>query len=148
VAANPMITIRRAVISVILAGCFALMVFGFTQVRPTNTPPTFKNAAVKGVSPNPGDLVLRQSPVSITLMPGYTLAYDTVEGLAISTDGERVGIPQDELQIVGNQYAFLPAPGRQFSELPVGRVCVVVQIKQAVNPGDPGQPFSWCFQTH
>lgn len=124
------------------------MAYGFTQVRPTNTPVVFKNSAVKQVSPEPSAQVLRQTSVSITLAPDYTLAYDTTEGLAISTDGERVGIPQDELQIVGNQYSFLPAAGRQFSELPAGRVCVVVEIKLAANSGDPGQPFSWCFQTH
>ena len=32
-----MITSRRAVISLILAGCAALMVWGFTLVRPTHT---------------------------------------------------------------------------------------------------------------
>ena len=39
-----MITVRRVVISVILSACAALMVFGFTQVRPTKTPLIFKNS--------------------------------------------------------------------------------------------------------
>ena len=143
-----MITTRRAVISIILAGCAALMVWGFTLVRPAKTPVVFRNSAVKAVSPAPGDLVLRQSSLSVTLAPGYTLAYDTAEGFSVSSGGETVGIPQDELQIVGNQYVFLPAPGRQYSELPVGRVCAVAQIRMGTDPADPGSPFSWCFQTH
>jgi hypothetical protein len=144
------ITVRRAVISVILAACAALMVYGFTQVRPTHTPVIFKNSAVVSVSPEPGDLVLRQSMVGITLAQGYALAYENAEGLEIGVDGSSVGIPQDELQFLPgqNQYSFSPAPGRQFSELPVGRVCVKTLIRRAANVADPGQVFSWCFQTH
>jgi hypothetical protein len=144
------ITARRAVISVILAACAALMVYGFTQVRPTKTPVIFKNSAVVSVVPAPGDLVLRQSMVGITLAQGYTLAYENVEGFEIGVNGSSVGIPQDELQILPgqNQYSFSPAPGRQFSELPVGRVCVTTTIRRAANVADAGQTFSWCFQTH
>lgn len=145
-----MITARRAVISLILAGCAALMVWGFTLVRPTNTPVIFKNSAVVRVSPEPGALVLRQSSVSVTLAPDFNLATDNVDGMAIAANGATVGIPVDELQILPgqNQYSFAPGPGRQFSELPVGRVCAVVQIQRAATPGTPPTPFSWCFQTH
>ncbi|MDQ6616742.1 MAG: hypothetical protein M3083_18850 [Actinomycetota bacterium] len=145
-----MITARRAVISIILAGCAALMVWGFTLVRPTHTPPIFRNSAVKTVSPEPGNLVLRQDRVSVTLAQGYTLASDSADGLSIETNGAIIGIPQDEVQVLPgqNQYSFAPGVGRQFSELPVGRVCAIIQIKKAANPGDPGDPFKWCFQTH
>jgi hypothetical protein len=144
------ITVRRAVISVILAACAALMVVGFTQVRPTKTPLIFKNSAVVRVAPEPGDLVLRQSMVTITLAQGYTLAYENEQGFEIGVNGSSVGIPQDELQILPgqNQYSFSPGPGRQFAELPVGRVCVTSIIRRAVAVADPGQKFSWCFQTH
>jgi hypothetical protein len=144
------ITKRRVVISVLLAGCFALLVVSFTLVRPTNTVASLSDHRVVTVSPNPGDLVLRQSSVGVTLATGYTLAYDVDNGLAIGVNGSVVGIPLDELQILPgqNQYSFLPGPGRQFSELPVGRVCVKVLIRRSISLGDPGTPFSWCFQTH
>ena len=95
-----MITARRAVISLILAGCAALMVWGFTLVRPTNTPVVFRNSAVVGVSPDPGALVLRQSSVSVTLASGFNLATDNIDGMAISVNGATVGIPEDEVQIL------------------------------------------------
>jgi hypothetical protein len=144
------ITKRRVIISVILAFCAALLVLSFTLVRPTNTVASLSDHRVVAVTPQPGDLVLRQSSVGVTLATGYTLAYDTENGLAIGVNGSVVGIPLDELQILPgqNQYSFAPAPGRQFSELPVGRVCVKVLIRSNLNTGDPGTPFSWCFQTH
>ncbi len=144
-----MVTRRRIVISLILAGCFAIMVYGFTQVRPTNTVAALSDHRVVSVSPQPGALVLRQSGVGVTLATGYTLAYDVENGLAIGVNGAVVGIPQDELQILPgqNQFAFAPAVGRQFSELPVGRICVKVLIRRTISLGDPGTPFSWCFQT-
>lgn len=145
-----MITARRAVISLILAACAALMVWGFTLVRPTHTPVIFKNSAVVAVNPEPGTLVLRQSSVSVTLASGFNLATDNVDGMSISVNGSTVGVPEDEIQILPgqNQYSFAPAPGRQFSELPEGRVCAVLQIQRASSPGTPPTPFSWCFQTH
>jgi hypothetical protein len=143
------ITRRQAVVSVILAGCAALMVFGFTQVRPTNTVANLSDHRVVSVTPQPGTLVLRQSSVGVQLATGYTLAYDVDNGLAIGVSGSTVGIPLDELQILPgqNQFSFAPASGRQFAELPVGRVCVKVLIRRTVSLGDPGTPFSWCFQT-
>jgi hypothetical protein len=145
-----MITARRAVISVILAAAAALMVFGFTQVRPTNSPVIFKNSAVVAVSPGVGTSALRQSGVSVTLAAGYGLAYADTEGMSISANhSAAVGIPQDELQIFPgqNQYTYAPGPGRTFSELPSGNVCVSLLIIRSANLTEPGQPFSWCFVT-
>lgn len=144
-----MITKRRLVLSVILAGALVLFVWGFTLVRPTDTPVIFKNSAVVTVSPAPASLVLRQTSVAITLAPGFTLATANDDGLAISSDGATTGIPLDEIQILPgqNEYTFLPGAGQQVSELPVGRVCAVAQIERASQPNVPPTPFSWCFQT-
>ena len=144
-----MITKRRLVISVILAATLAIFVFSFTLVRPANTPIIFKNSAVVRVSPQLGSLVLRQSSVAITLAAGYSLATTSSDGLAIVSNGATTGIPQDELQIQPgqNEFTFAPGAGRQFSELPVGRVCAVAQIAKSTQPDLPPTPFSWCFQT-
>ena len=144
-----MITARRAVISLILAGCIALLVLSFTLVRPTHTPIVYKNSAVVRVFPEEGTSTLRQANVSVILASGYTLATQNTEGMSFAISGARVGIPQDEIQILPgqNQYSFSPGPGRQFSELPPGRVCVVLQIVHRVNINETPQQFSWCFLT-
>jgi hypothetical protein len=140
------ITVRRAVISVILAACFSLLFFSFTQVRPTHTAPTYNNPAVTTVTPAPGDAVLRQSGVEVTLKAGFALAYDNSLGMAIGG----VGIPQDQLVIIPglNQYFFTPGDGKQLAELPASRVCVGLLISRTASPADPPSRFSWCFQTH
>jgi len=145
-----MITSRRALISLILASCAALMVWGFTLVRPTHTAVVYRNSAIVKVFPEDGTSTLRQSNVSVILASGYTLAYETTEGMKISVNHATVyAIPQDELQILTgqNQYSFTPGPGRQLSELPAGQICVVLQVTRDNNLTDPGTPFSWCFQT-
>ncbi|HEX3426638.1 MAG TPA: hypothetical protein VHT30_10940 [Acidimicrobiales bacterium] len=144
-----MITRRRVVVSLILATCFALFIWSFSLVRPTNTPVVFKNSAVKAVSPTVGALVLRESSVAITLAPGYNLASQNIDGLSISADGAATGIPTDEIQITPaqNQYSFLPTGGSVLSELPVGRVCAIAEILSTNNPSGAPQSFSWCFQT-
>jgi hypothetical protein len=143
------ITRRRLIISVVLAGALAIFVYSFTLVRPTDTPVIFKNSAVVRVSPVPAALVLRQSSIGITLSTGYSLATAAVDGLAISFNGSTTGIPLDQLQIQPgqNEYTFSPGSGRQFSELPVGRVCAIAQIQKTNQPEIPPTPFSWCFQT-
>lgn len=144
-----MITPRRIVVSVLLAGAIALLLYSFTLVRPTSTPVVFKNAAVKAVSPTVGALVLRETAVGITLGPGYSLASQVTDGLSIQSDGATTGIPQDQIQITPGQnlYTFLPSAGQAVAELPVGRVCVIAEIEQVSNPNAAPQQFSWCFQT-
>jgi hypothetical protein len=143
------ITARRLVISVILAGCVGLLLWSFTLVRPTTTAPVYKNSAVKAVSPTQGSLVLRESSVTITLAPGYTLAMQNADGMSIGSEGSTIGIPQDQIQVVStlNSYTFLPAAGQVLSELPVGRVCAIAQILSTTIPDALPQSFSWCFQT-
>jgi hypothetical protein len=143
------ITRRRLVISVILAGTLALFIYSFSITRPASTPIIFKNSAVVTVSPLPAALVLRESSIGITLSQGYALATANVDGLSISTNGATTGIPLDQLQIQPgqNEFTFAPAPGRQFSELPVGRVCAVAEIEKTAEPNLPPSSFSWCFQT-
>jgi hypothetical protein len=145
-----MITPRRAVVSLVLAFAVALMVYGFTQVRPTNTAVVIRNSSVLGEYPPDGASALRQSMVSVQLAAGYTLAYANSEGLSISVNrGAPVGIPQDELQFNAgsNQYTFSPQPGHTLTELPAGHVCVNIRITRSTNLSDPGQSFGWCFIT-
>ena len=141
-----MITRRRLVISFILAGAVAVLVFGFTLVRPTDQAVLYTDPAVRVLYPKPGDLVLRETRVGATLSQADTLAYGTTNGMAIN----KIGVPQDQLDVIAglNQYFFYPGAGKEITELPVGRVCVDLRIRRVVDLNDAGRPFSWCFQTH
>jgi hypothetical protein len=146
------ITTRRVVISLILAGSLTLFVWSFTRVRPTTSSETFSNRAVVGVSPNPGNLVLRQSSVAVTLAKGFSLDYTDTEGLAIGVPGSSTPVPQDQLQIAPadpgqTTYTFAPGSGQTISELPAGRVCVDIVIQQTNNVAAVSTPFNWCFST-
>lgn len=145
-----MITRRRIVVSVALAFAAAIMFYSFSQVRPENTPVIYKNSAVVGVSPAEGATsVLRQSSVSVTLASGYQLDQQKTNGMSISVAGSTTGIPEDQIQYIAaeNQYTYQPESGSTFSELPLGRVCVVLAIDRTANPNLGDTSFSWCFPT-
>lgn len=145
-----MITRRRVVVSLLLALAAAIMVYGFNGVRNTDTPVVYPNKAILGVSPAVGATsVLRQSSVAVTLAQGYALAQQNTFGMSISVDGGTTGIPQDEIQLTPaeNQYTFDPGSGKALSELPLGRVCVVLAIAKTANPELAPSSYSWCFPT-
>jgi hypothetical protein len=143
------ITKRRVVISVILAATLSVFVYSFSLTRSENAPVVFKNSAVVAVSPEPAALVLRQSSISISLAPGYSLAQENTDGLSISVSGLTTGIPEDEIQVLSteNEYTFLPGAGKQFSLLPLGRVCSIAEIERTAVVDAAPTAFSWCFST-
>ena len=145
-----LITLRRIVISLILAACLVGLGYGLSLSRSTSKPIIYKDSAIKVLTPEPGDLALSQATIGVTLAPAYTLADTNSPGFAISTGNGTVGIPQDQLDIVAglNQYFFTPGPDKDVTQLPPGRNCVTLHIKRADDPSDQGHAFSWCFQSH
>lgn len=134
-----MITRRRIVISLLLGVAIGGFYYAFT--RPTdNQQPGLVDAAVRHVSPAPGDRVLRQSEIAIDLAAGYD---------AEMTIDERP-IPKDQLDhIVGlNRFAFIPGKGKEIEELSPGRRCVVVELWDTTVEGSPHRTYSWCFEVH
>jgi hypothetical protein len=131
------------VISVLLAGCLSVFVWGLSQTRPTAQPITYSDRAVTSLEPQPGVLALRQERIGVTLAPGYTLADTTATGLSING----IGIPTDQID-VGSGFFYTPGPGKEVSSIPPGRNCVTILIKVATDAGDQGHPFSWCFNSH
>src|SRR6516162_4141956 len=89
-----LITLRRIVISLILAACLVGLGYGLSLSRPTNKPIIYKDSAIKVLTPEPGDLALSQATIGVTLAPAYTLADTNSPGFAISTGNGTVGIPQ------------------------------------------------------
>jgi hypothetical protein len=145
-----LITLRRTVISLVLAACLVGLGYGLSLSRSTNKPVIYSDPAVKVLTPEPGDLALRQATIGVTLAPAFTLAQATSPGFSISTGGQVTPIPQDQLDIIPglNQYFFTPGPGKDVTQLQPGRNCVTLHIKRADDPSDQGHSFSWCFESH
>jgi hypothetical protein len=139
------ITGRRVLISLLLAGAVAILVWGLTGVRPTSTQIIYKDPAVVSTEPVPGAQALRQERVGVTLTAGFTLAQSTASGLSIN----RTGIPQDQIEVEPglNKYFYYPAPGKEVAALPPGRNCATAMIRRVTDPTDTGHPFSWCFNS-
>ena len=141
-----LVTPRRILTSVVVAGALALLVWGLSGTRPTTTPITYTDPAVSSVQPEPGVLALRQEAIGVTLKPNYTLAQQTVDGMSINS----TGIPEDEIQVMPslNEYLYTPGAGKAVAALPPGRNCASILIRLASDPSDPGHAFGWCFNSH
>src|SRR5207245_4741967 len=70
-AMNGLVTPRRALISVVLAGCLAALVWALSLTRPGPVQPVYSDPAVHQLFPQPGDHVLRQERVGGTLTSPY-----------------------------------------------------------------------------
>jgi hypothetical protein len=139
-----LITSRRIVISLILAACFVGLGYGLSLSR---TPkPLVDDPRVMALTPQRGELVLRQARIGVTLAPGFTLAEADAPGFSING----TGIPQDQLDIIPglNQYFFTPGSGKDVSQLPPCRNCVSLRIQRIGDQTYHGPPFSWCFVSH
>jgi hypothetical protein len=97
-------------------------------------------AAVEGVSPQGGDLDLRQATIAADLAPGYTgyLMFDGVE------------IPGDDLQHVDalNQVILKPTSVSDYRQLPPGSHCATVVYRKIADPPDVSDSYRWCFSLH
>jgi hypothetical protein len=145
IAPSGIVTPRRIVISVLLAACVVALGYGASIGRPSNKPIVYTDPAVKALSPQPGDLALRQTQIVATLASAFTLAQENHPGMLINGQG----LPQDQVQVnqILNQYSYTPGSGKEISSLPPGRNCVQIFIKRAADPSDAGHSFSWCFQS-
>jgi hypothetical protein len=133
-------TLRRIVISVLLAFALALFGYGFSSGRDAEKV-IYTDAAIEHTEPAPGDLSLRQSRIGVDLQSGYSAE--------LSIDG--TPIPLDQVEVVRglDQYWYTPGPGTATGALAPGRHCARATITATVGP-DAGQthPYNWCFSLH
>lgn len=97
-------------------------------------------AAVEGVSPQGGDLDLRQVTIGADLAPGYT-GYLLLDGAEI---------PEDDLQHVDalNTVTLKPGPDSDYRTLAPGRHCATVAYRRFGEPREASNEFRWCFTLH
>jgi len=136
---QPIFTVRRIVISVLVAFALALLVFA-VNLHHDPAPPIFTNEAVEGTFPNAGDLDLRQARIGIDLKSGYSAE--------LALDGQP--IPKDQVEVVVglDQYFYQPGPGTATGALQPGRHCARADITNLTDPNQPQSNYSWCFQVH
>lgn len=134
--ADRLLTPRRVVSSLLLAGAFAGVYMAFI-LHDDSPNPKLRPAAVRVVSPEPASLQLRQTEIFVELQPAYR------GSLAING----IPIPDDQLAVIDglNRYSFTPGEGREIDELPPGRTCAEVSFEQVTDPNvEPGR-YRWCF---
>ncbi len=129
---------RRIVLSVLVATAIGLLVYVATEPSPDDGPPLPE--AVESVSPERGDLDLRQVTVAADLAPGYT-GYLLMDG---------VEVPADDLQVVDalNQVILRPTADSDYRVLRPGRHCATVVYRRIGERLDQSSSYRWCFSLH
>lgn len=112
----------------------------YTFSGPTSDDNPSRPAAVESVSPEGGNLDLRQVTIAADLAPGYT-GYLTIDG---------VEVPEDDLQRVDalNSVTLRPQPDSDYRELEPGSHCAGVVYWRIGRPRTEAQTHSWCFRLH
>ncbi len=129
---------KRLIMGTLAAVAIGGIVFAFSA--PTQRQGTGRPAAVENVSPDGGDLDLRQVTLSADLAAGYT-GYLTFDG---------VEIPADDIQYVDalNQLTLVPQADSDYKELQPGPHCAGVVYWQLGQTRDAGTTYTWCFRLH
>ncbi|MDQ4133591.1 MAG: hypothetical protein M3179_10395 [Actinomycetota bacterium] len=97
-------------------------------------------AEVETVTPEGGNLDLRQVTIAADLAPGYT-GYLEIDG---------VEVPEDDLQRVAalNQIILRPGPDSDYVELDPGSHCATVVYRRIGQPQEQPRSYRWCFVLH
>lgn len=135
---GPLFTVRRVVMSLLLAAAVGGMIVAFTMHEEPE-PVVYTNAAVRAVEPKPGEQATQRSTVFIELQPGYSLRTLRFDG------GTQVGVKEMEVITGLNRFGYTPGEGKQIERLDAGRRCAEVEFADETTAGAPLQTFSWCF---
>ncbi|MGH9225473.1 MAG: hypothetical protein ACRD2W_17200 [Acidimicrobiales bacterium] len=129
---------RRLIMGGLAALAAGGIVFAFSA--PTRQDTAGRPAAVEAVTPQGGDLDLRQVTISADLAPGYT-GYLTLDG---------VEIPGDDLkfELALNSVTLIPGPDSDYAELRPGPHCAGIVYWPIGQTRAAGQTHTWCFRLH
>jgi len=112
----------------------------YVATAPQSTDIAKLPSAVEAVSPQGGDLDLRQATIAADLAPGLTgyLLFDGVE------------IPDDDLQHVDalNQVILKPGVDSDYRQLSPGSHCATVVYRKFGEPLEASDSYRWCFTLH
>ncbi len=130
---------RNGILSLLLLLALGAFVFVFATGKGAKSNPS-QPAAVEGVSPEGGDLDLRQATIMADLAPGYT-GYLEIDGIEV---------PDDDLQRVPalNTITLKPTVDSAYQQLEPGRHCAAVVYRQTGTPIENSSTYHWCFSLH
>lgn len=138
-ARQPIVTLRRVVISLLVAVGVAGLLIAFSEGK--SEPPVVTVPGVESVAPRPNTLALRQDRVIADLQNGF-------DGV-LQIDGTE--IPDDQLQrtIELGIVSFAPGPEKEFEELAPGRHRArVIFWSVADGRGKDDRTYEWFFNVH
>ena len=135
-----MITLRRVVLSIVLAGAVVLIGLGFSTTEEPNPKVKITDAAVREVFPGNGDLDLRQSEIGFQLDPLYTGRL-VIDGTPIPDD-------QVVYQAGVNTWTYHPGPGTETGALRPGRHTAQALFWRRDQDESKSRSLTWTFNSH
>ncbi|MDP9070932.1 MAG: hypothetical protein M3N68_06565 [Actinomycetota bacterium] len=138
VSSRRLVTVRRVVISLLLALSAAGMYVAFTLHE--ESPEAFRPRAIQVVFPEPGSLEVRQTTIFYELGSDYdgTLRVGGVE------------IPLDQLDVIEglNRISFTPGKGKEIEALEPGAQRVTAVFWPRSEGRSAALTYSWRFNVH
>jgi hypothetical protein len=132
--------LRTAIVSLVLIVGIGGFVFVFATGKSPKNTGSGRPAAVEGVSPEGGDLDLRQATITADLAPGYQgyLEFDGIE------------VPDDDLQRVDalNTITLRPTEDSAYKQIAPGQHCAAVVYRPINTPRSASNTYRWCFALH
>ena len=130
--------LRRLIMGLVAALAIGGIVYTFSG--PTRTTGGDRPSVIEGISPEGGNLDLRQVTISADLAPGYT-GYLTIDGVEVA---------EDDLARVDalNTVTLSPQPDSVYRELEPGPHCAGVVYWRIGESRDNSSTYRWCFRLH
>lgn len=133
---------RRALITVVVIGCLAGVVFAFSKVSRddgTNDIAVTESGPVEQLIPPRNSEILRQDVTGVDLRPGWT-------GVLIVNDVE---IPEDQVDLANleslGQILFTPGDDKAVEQYEAGENCVTAVVWRVEESRADARNTDWCF---
>jgi len=134
--------VRRALITVVVIGCLAGVVFAFSKVSRddgTNDIAVTESGPVEQLIPPRNSEILRQDVTGVDLRPGWT-------GVLIVNDVE---IPEDQVDLANleslGQILFTPGDDKAVEQYEAGENCVTAVVWRVEESRADARNTDWCF---
>ena len=134
-------TLIRVAVALVAAGALVGLVWTLAGT-PRTTPKTVDlPGAVSRVTPQPGELDLRQVEVSAFLAPGFVPD-------SLGVDGRDAPVNTRDITYTQALNLVQFATDSELRPNGPGRHCATVTYHAIERPGDTPTPFRWCFTFH
>jgi hypothetical protein len=144
---------QRLILSAVLAVALGLILYGVLSAETGERAVRITDAAIEGVFPKPGDIVLRQSEVRVDLASGYRgiLVIDGQEiptfDLVATDGGASSGAQFDAVfDPALNTVSFTPKVGATIEAFAPDRHTVTAVYWKESEGRDAARQFTWTFR--